>query len=215
MSSAGTIVGLAGCGNAADPNEADGAGGSPGDGASSGTDASRSGTDAGPNGEARYDEGTPTGDVVLTIFQLPDGFAHIEEELLVKSELSRDDAAYDRLDERGVVRQHSNQFLRASESGASVFVSSTVFVCESTPAARRLSDSRAQSFARNGGSRVPPERDHEIPTQVVTNETSEGEQVIAYLGRHGNAVLELLVTNVPDDLDPGDLYIQMVVSLDY
>lgn len=159
-----------------------------------------------------YDERSETGEIVLNTFQLPDDFTHLEEEVVVVSDLPADDPERDQLEEDGVLRRHTNQFVQDADPEDAAFVSSTMFVCESVDAAEQLKQSRIEAFAADGGEYTSPDREHEIPTTVVENETGDGDPLRTYLGRHRNAVLELLVTGGMQRPEIEDLYIQMVTS---
>lgn len=207
---------IAGCGNETTERESesdtDGGDRSAGTESDTGTDADTDPeTDTGT--ELAYDAQTDTGELVLTTFDLPDGFSHLDEELVLASELSADDPEYDRLEAAGITRRHRNQFVEDTDPDDATFVSSTVYICESSAAAEELAEQQIDTYAGDDGRRIETD-DYEIPTTVVEAESDEGKPVEVYVGRDRNAVLELLVTGESTALETETVYARKSTKFD-
>lgn len=212
-----SLIGISGCGDVFDDEESEdeavGGNETTGDESQHGDqDNQETDDDDSGNGveEAVYDEEVATGDMILNIFDLPDEYNHLNEELLISSELSEGDSGYDFLSQYNILRRHQNEFIEDTDPEEAAFVTSIVYICESIEDAEELKESRVNQSVSGDGQQLSPRDEFEIPTTVIETENEEGDSARRYLGRDRNAVFELLAVGNSQVEMETRLYIRII-----
>lgn len=205
------IVGTAGCSDSSggsNPSETDS--GNPN--SESGSDGEDDSTSPDSNVEKEFDETTPTGELLLNSFEVPDGFTFYDETLTTISDLSEDDATYDFFSEENIVRRHRRQFIDWDTPADSALIIATITVHESSADARTYRDNRIDSFDSDSSMETNEVSTYRVPTVVGRNESDSGITAV-YFVLVNNAVYQLLFTDVSADLDTDSVYERLLEKL--
>lgn len=142
--------------------------------------------------EESFDKNTETDEFVLDLFQLPDGFDFHDEELLIASELTEGDPEREELEEKKIVREHRREFVEDAELDEASFVSSAVYICETSGDVLELKQNKIESFSGEREVREAPKSEFEYPTTIATGETSGNKPVFTYIAHNQNMIFELI-----------------------
>lgn len=215
-------VSIAGCGYFTAPNH-----NTPSSGESTDTDSNTDTTETSSSGESadtdsntdttgttadpEFSEETETSELLLNSFDIPKEYTFYGETKTRASDLSEGDAEYNFFEQNAIVRRHTREFIKDTESSAVSYITSTVTIHKSKSEANTYRQQRVDSFSSDSG--METERDSTFSISTVVGRTeSEGGETIVYLGLEENAVYQLLFTNIESDLETGPIFAEMLAK---
>lgn len=155
-----------------------------------------------------------TQEIVLSPFDLPDNFSHLNEDMLDITELEPSDPNYSQFTDKKINRQHTNEFITDDDSNNPAFLSSRVFISESKSAAKDLKQSQIDDFSSAESSESRVLENYNTNTTFIKDTNEEGQLTQIYIGQLVNVVIELLMTENRGEIDLEELYLTKVFNIE-
>ncbi|MDB2226321.1 hypothetical protein PM023_16925 [Halorubrum ezzemoulense] len=159
--------------------------------------------------DQEFSEQTETSGLLINSFDIPDEYTFYGETKTTASDLSEGDAEYNFFDQNAIVRRHTREFIRDTESSEVSYITSTVTIHESTSDANTYRQQQVDSFSSDSGMETERNSTFSVPTAVGR---TEGDETMVYLGLKHNAVYLLLFTNIESDLETGAIFAEMLAK---